>query len=71
MLISTAEVMRHHGAGCLAPRQPCREPRALAHPRAAGHHDPVIRSVLDQQLIEPGQQRGTADEASWRCRSMA
>ena len=59
---SANEVMRHHGAGRLAPRQPRREQRALAHPRPAGHHDPALGCALDQLLIELGQQRGAPDE---------
>jgi hypothetical protein len=50
-------------SGGLAPRQPGRKQRALAHPRPAGHHDPAAGGVLDQELIEPRQQRGAPDEA--------
>ncbi|HEX7841793.1 MAG TPA: hypothetical protein VF469_30190 [Kofleriaceae bacterium] len=50
------EVMRHHGARRLAPRQPRRQDGALAHPGAAGDHDPAIGAALDQQLIEVGHQ---------------
>ena len=57
------EVVRHHGAGPLVPREPRREQRALAHSRPAGHHDPAIRVVCGQELIEPGQQHLAADEA--------
>ena len=60
VLASADEVMRHHGAGCLAPRQPRREHRALAHPRPAGHHDPAIgpvrRSAADR--AGPAARRG-------------
>jgi hypothetical protein len=36
---------------------------ALAHARAAGHDDPAILGAADQQRVEPGEQRGAADEA--------
>jgi hypothetical protein len=54
--------MRHHSAGRLSPRQPRSEQRALAYARPAGHHDPAIGVVLDQELVEPIQQRGASDE---------
>jgi hypothetical protein len=48
--------------GTLAARQPRREQRALAHARPAGRHDPAIGAILDQELVEPGQQRGASNE---------
>jgi hypothetical protein len=58
---ATNEVMRHRGTGRLAPRQPGREQRALAHPRTAGDHRPAIGRAVDQQLIELGQEPRAAD----------
>jgi hypothetical protein len=48
--------MRHRAACRLAPREPGREHRALAHPRPAGHHDPAVDGAREEQLVEPGQQ---------------
>ena len=56
------EVMRHHGAHRLAPRQPRRQDGTLAHPRTAGDHHPAIVAAVDQQLIEAGHQRVAPDE---------
>jgi len=55
-------MMRHHGARRLASRQPRRQDGALAHPRAAGDHHPAIAAAVDQQRIEPHQQRFAPDE---------
>jgi hypothetical protein len=61
---SANEVMWHHRAHRRPPHQPCGEERTLTHARPARHHDPAIRAVFYQQLIEPIQQRGTPDEPS-------
>lgn len=62
VLAAADEVMRHRGAALLAARQPRRQDRALAHPRTAGDHDPVVAIAVDQQLIKAGQQLRAADE---------
>src|SRR5262249_46800425 len=49
--------------GALAPGQPPREQRALAHTRPAGDEDPAIGAIGDQQLIEPIEEIVTADES--------
>ena len=67
VLPAANEVVRDHGAGAFSPVQPRCEQRAFAHARATGHHDPAVGAVLDQELIEPRQQRGTLDEARVSC----
>jgi hypothetical protein len=58
---------RDHGAGAFSSVQPRGEQRALAHARPTGHHDPAVGGILDQDLIEPRQQRGAPDEARVSC----
>ncbi|MEO7730254.1 MAG: hypothetical protein ABIY55_04730 [Kofleriaceae bacterium] len=63
ILAPADEMMWHRVARGLAPRQPLREQRALAHPRSAGHDEPAIDGLADQQLIELRQERGASHEA--------
>ncbi len=57
------EVVRHDPAGRLAPLQPRRQDRALAHAGPTGHHDPAVGLAVDQQPIELREHGLAADEA--------
>jgi hypothetical protein len=55
-------VVRYHGAGGLAPREPRRQDGALAHPGAAGDQDPSGLAGPEQPLVEPRQHVLAPDE---------
>ena len=60
--LAADEVMRHHGARGLAARQPRRQDGALAHPRAAGDHDPSGLAGTEQPRVELRQHVLAPDE---------
>jgi hypothetical protein len=55
--------MRNDRAGHLVTRQPRRQDRALAHAGPAGHDDPAIGIVCNQQPVELRKHDLAADES--------
>ena len=51
--------------------EPRCEHRALSHARSAGHHDPTVDGVRDQQLVEPGQEASAPHKPACLSRSSA